>query len=327
MRCVGGLTLLIAVASHAAALKVRVMQESSEALAFAGAAPGDVMVPSGHWPLTLKGDQKTWHPQPQWQLASEDSHWNQEQREWRKPQYDGSVVWGEGVGQAFEDNIVAGNVTTDTYYWTHHNNSDDPHDAYWKELCQGAMTNETKQESPFKGWKVKNDTSCDPKMMIDGEITDEMEAYKKCGQDCSSIVDMSCNRTKFKLCKMGAVMVEASGTCLLPRFPEHRAPDNKPTKPVEKEFWKSFCAKSSAKFRVLFRGKLCEAGKTLDKVYAEGGCADAAVKDTECSDVFDFQEGAPPVCRCVEKGKVCKAVNVKPEESTGLFQGVFAILT
>jgi len=283
-----------------------------------------VFTPSGHWPLTLKGDH-VWHPQPQWRPDAEDPTWNRQQRKWRKPQKEGSVLWHKSVEKVFSDDKAGEDEATDSHFWKDLGGMTQDNSEYWKSICDGAIPKDTdKKESPFAGWEVKNDTTCDPKQMIEGEITDEMEAYKKCGADCASVVDMGCNRTKFRLCKLGSLDVKASGTCLIPRFPNHRAPESKPAKPMETEFWKTFCAEGNAKFRRLFKGKLCAVGKALDVVYSEGGCADKAAADADCSDIFDFQEGTPPVCRCVAKGAECAAA--PPTTSTGLFTGVFTLI-
>lgn len=88
-----------------------------------------------------------------------------------------------------------------------------------------------------------------------------------------------------------------------------KVPKELPRKPVESDFWRSFCEyrKKGKLLRIMFEGNNCVASSVKDLGTAANPveCADLVAKDAGCTDVFDFRFGPPTSCRCLKKGEDC----------------------
>lgn len=267
---------------------------------------------SSGWPSGLSLFPENGVPQPQWQGLAENSDWATANRRWRHGLRDRSEAWAANLDDVLaDDKDGAGG---DTILARNFSDIKQPFDGeFWTAVCNG--TNRTivralkgQPANPLHGWNVKANTTCSDKDMLDGNFTDEEDAEMNCGHDCASVVDVGCERKEFRLCKLGSMdEVSQNGACLRMRVPDHRPPDSKPSKPMEKEFWKAFCNKAGAAFRLIFRDRLCSSGKALEGAWSEGACAELAAKDAACSQIFDFEAADPPVCRCLPTGTECNA--------------------
>eukprot|EP00929_Paragymnodinium_shiwhaense_P108690 TRINITY_DN75014_c0_g1_i1.p1 TRINITY_DN75014_c0_g1~~TRINITY_DN75014_c0_g1_i1.p1 ORF type:complete len:488 (-),score=76.41 TRINITY_DN75014_c0_g1_i1:338-1801(-) len=170
---------------------------------------------------------------------------------------------------------------------------------------------------PLDHYEVSLNTTCPKGQLVHAGkmIESELDAYELCGAGCSAVVDVGCERKKFRLCKMGAMVEEDKAPppdCLRKRVPNHPPPTGVSRPPLHLDLWKEFCARKVEKqiaFRLLFSRRLCASGKEIGDAHTEALCAEKTKADSECSQVFDFQssKGAPNVCRCVKKSEQCNA--------------------
>eukprot|EP00929_Paragymnodinium_shiwhaense_P009027 TRINITY_DN113045_c0_g1_i1.p1 TRINITY_DN113045_c0_g1~~TRINITY_DN113045_c0_g1_i1.p1 ORF type:complete len:378 (+),score=75.09 TRINITY_DN113045_c0_g1_i1:157-1290(+) len=167
---------------------------------------------------------------------------------------------------------------------------------------------------PLDDYEVVKQKTCAVTDILEGPVIGtELEAYLACDGDCSAVLDVGCQRTSFRLCKMGAVPEDSeSSTCLRLRVPGHAPPTATPRGPLYKKFWKRFCnLDMTHAFRLLFEGRLCD-GETisLGDTWTVARCSEEAGTNPECGDVFDFTKapkGKPSECRCVKKDEDCAA--------------------
>eukprot|EP00928_Gymnodinium_smaydae_P013841 TRINITY_DN15023_c0_g1_i1.p1 TRINITY_DN15023_c0_g1~~TRINITY_DN15023_c0_g1_i1.p1 ORF type:complete len:195 (-),score=34.07 TRINITY_DN15023_c0_g1_i1:156-740(-) len=193
-------------------------------------------------------------------------------------------------------------------------------------MCNAINRSNSSNESsikarPFDEWKVSNGTSCDA---LTGDFNSEAAAAAACKGKCGGVLDYGCKRQSFRLCALGAIESPSkSGSCIRRRVPGLAG--GAPGPPRDLAFWKRFCARwtESVKFRLLFAGRVCANAKTLAEAPTEARCAELAAQDSECSKVFDFQEGLQTKCRCVPKSAQCEAAG--PEMPLNLTRNVYLL--
>lgn len=281
-----------------------------------------------HWPTTLNmGPPPLPLPTRQWRLPAEAADWLTEQSKWRRAERARSWAHGRDVRQKFVDEDEGA-------LWM--NISDlrgkyDRDEAFWEAVCKATNgTNYTANLSatPLDGWDVFANSTCGDDDLLEGTFTAERAAYESCGAECASVVDLGCERQNFRLCKLGGLNVaSANGTCIRNRYPDHRTFEGKPQLPQEHEMWSAFCAGGDVKFRRLWPERRCldSAAAMVDLTGALSDlmCAELTAGNALCSDVFDFTEGSPLVCRCVPKGSTCQAVAAVDASGAELFANVF----
>lgn len=201
----------------------------------------------------------------------------------------------------------------DTWVWRNLTANDTTVDKFWQLVCNGTKERNSSSDS-LDGWNVAPNMSCAPEDIIGtANFTSESMAVMACGGTCGAIYDIGCKRQKFGLCKIGGgpPQPSVSGSCLRLRVPDQAPPAGHPGLPHEEEFWKNFCSVTQGAFRLLFKRRLCKAGKALEGAHTEAHCAEKVAADTACSKVFDFDadpdSDSSSRCRCVLKGAACEA--------------------
>lgn len=267
------------------------------------------------WPTAISLRPPTQLPDRQARLPAEDDDWLLRKQRFRQRQ----LAWPAAHHQALR-RIIADEGFPEPGMPT----ADDgvAGDLFWEALCNGT-SQEGLTDSIFD-WRTKANLTCSPGDQLGEEITNPEEVKRNCGGSCAAVVDVGCQGSNFRLCKMGFRQQPAEdGSCLLWRVPDQRPPEGRPRPPKERAFWRALCAEGGASlkksFRLLFRDKLCAAGLVLPGPRDEQACAEAA-EDPRCSEVFDFREGKEPVCRCVPGGQECSA-GPPPHQAPGC--GVF----
>lgn len=295
-----------------------------------------VRAPEDEWPreLPLTTERPEPLPMRQFRNPAEKPGWNMEQHRWRRDWTDNVDRFSGTLKDLLVDDKTDDKGSSDGPFWADVTSMGAVPDsgAFWASVCSGThefgQRRKTVVKRPLDGWDIEANMTCDKSAVMEGEYASEKEAELNCGSSCASVIDVGCKRKRFRLCSMGGIE-EAStdSTCLRRRFPEHRPPQGKPQAPIEDEFWKAFCTEAGVRFRELFDGRLCAAGKALEAARSEGRCAELAVADEKCSSVFDFKDAtasAPPVCRCVPKGEKCAPPPTLAEGTSG---GVYIIVT
>jgi len=193
-----------------------------------------------------------------------------------------------------------------------------------EELCF-AGDGKCKAVRPLDAYDVLSNKTCSDGNLLDvPTIQSEQEAYLACDGTCSAIVDVGCQRSSFRLCKMGAAHDDSSDSCLRMRVPGNAPPDSVPRPPLHGKFWKKFCTQNQThSFRLLFKGRLC-GGPVVDlgDSWTPDRCSELAGANPTCGEVFDFTKGQPSVCRCVRAGQDCAAPapkGPKTEENKNVF--------
>jgi len=291
---------------------------------------------AGSAPSSSIGRAAEYVPPPSFgPLNASANAWPRAQSAWRRRLLKRSEAYVKELGERLKDDSPS-----DGILWrnlSHFNGSEADASVPWKTLCaQGVMVNPL--PDPLLEWEQQNASECAPGDIVHSGIADYIGrsdvALAKCGEEqCSSIVNVGCKGTKYRICKKGSVaQASLSGSCLRLRPPGQKPSQTStgPRAPQQTEFWRQFCAHNAqaSSFRLLFPERLCSVGKVLTgpSMSTEGGCADLVQQDAECSQIFDFQAvtaSAPaPICRCVAKSAKCAAgVEKKPSGNVYIIGG------
>lgn len=267
-----------------------------------GPSPAPAAVDDDVWPMA---DERQPFPDAQFRQPASDHSWPRARSKWRKSMRASTESLARGL-----DAIDGDNGPPDTYLWRNRSEFAPKGNAsmFWTELCKGAneslhrQGNASEAGRPLDDWAVQNNTQCAVSERFGMEHTNEEEALEECGGRCGAVIDVGCNRSSFRLCSVGAAPGPAvnMSDCLRTRPANYVPASAQPRGPQDLEFWDRFCNEApSVPFHVVFPGRLCLAGKVLgDDVPTDGACAELTAADAECSDVFDYVEGPPAVCRC-----------------------------
>lgn len=266
------------------------------------------------WPMA---DERPPFPDAQFRQPASDHAWPRSRSKWRKSMRASTDSLARGL-----DAIHGDNGPPDTYLWKNRSEFAPKGNLsmFWSELCKGAneslhRANSSEAHRPLDGWAVENNSQCAVSERFGGEYADEEEALAECGGRCGAVLDVGCNRSSFRLCNVGSAPGPAvnMSDCLRMRPADYVPAAAQPRGPQDLEFWDQFCNEApSVPFHVVFPGRLCLAGKVLgDDVPTDGACAELAAADAECSDVFDFVEGPPAVCRCALANEACDPEEVE----------------
>lgn len=278
-----------------------------------GPSPAPAPAAEDVWPMA---DKRQPFPDAQFRQPASDPSWPRARSKWRKHMRASTETLSKG-----HDIINRDNGPPDTYLWRNRSEFAPKQNLslFWTELCKGANEsihrNASAEPRPLDGWEVTNHTQCAVSERFGGEYATEEEAIDGCGLECGAVLDVGCNRSTFRLCTLGAAPGPAVNfsDCLRARPADYVPPAAQPRGPQDLEFWDRFCNEApSVPFRVVFPGRLCLAGKVLgDDVPTDGACAELTAADEECSDVFDFVEGPPAVCRCALAHEACDPEEVE----------------
>lgn len=248
-------------------------------------------------------------PRRHWNSPAESAGWDVRQYSFRR----GLIGRVKRASQRL-DSIEGDDGSEGTWFWrnvsmANKSNGTGTSDDFWLSVCRGSSSNVSSNSSAvsMNEWTAVANTSCMPEDTLGEQFTTEAAVVKACGGTCGSVYDVGCKHQTFGLCKVGADPVPSlAGSCMRLRIPGQALPSGFPRSPREKEFWRNFCAQREGAFHVLFKRRLCQAGKVLDGVHSEGACAAKVAADSTCSKVFDF-DASMPRCRCVLVGQQCQA--------------------
>lgn len=263
-------------------------------------------------------------PRRQWRLPAESASWAPEQHARRRGLLGRARAFARHLTETFADD--AGSLDGDSPLWADLSDFPVPEaDAFWEALCNGTkeapteVNNQGEDVRPLGGWRVAADTVCPDEDQLEGDFTDEALAEDHCGAACYAVLDIGCQRQRFRLCKLGAEELPASDGSCLRHIPKNRPPrGSQPRPPQERDFWKAFCAEAEVDFRPLFPGRLCTAATPLPGADSEGRCAELTAATRTCSGIFDFQASSL-TCRCVPVGASCAAGAVDGSLDGGVF--------
>jgi len=257
--------------------------------------------------------------------STSSADWPRQRSKWRKR------LLSSSEGHAAElKKLARDDEEGDSFLWGNLSEfAADDTSKYWDDLCNGTnlsknntlpgdiATSKLNVSVVLSSWKLQNNSTCS-EFAGTAVFTDALEAFKECGAPCDGLSFTQLNAStpsgEIRLCAVGGFrkQVNSSLNFVYNKPADFVSPKGQPRPPMELGFWRDFCTyrAKGRKLRIMFEGQNCADNvvKALTAVSNPVECSEAAAKDADCSNVFDFRFGPPTLCRCLKKDTLCSPI-------------------